>query len=166
MTKKPTTPIRKPTVTKAKAKQATSKPTIDTSKLSEQLKELRLPTFRENHHSTAEQAARDQWTHTQFLAHLVEQHRRHARVCQRLLHGLYQPDPDQPGIGDQQRSPHTQLATGADGLVDGLGPGPVARDALQAPTLGPATVPIHDDGHMPRDRSDVRMVSHQPRPGL
>ena len=72
MTKKPTTPIRKPTVTKAKAKQANSKPTIDTSKLSDQLKELRLPTFRENHHSIAEQAARDQWTHTQFLSHLVE----------------------------------------------------------------------------------------------
>jgi len=48
-------------------------PTIDTSKLPDQLKELRLPTFRENHLATAEQAAREQWTHTQFLADLVEQ---------------------------------------------------------------------------------------------
>jgi DNA replication protein DnaC len=46
---------------------------IDTSKLPDQLKELRLPTFRENHAATAEQAARDRWTHTQFLAELVEQ---------------------------------------------------------------------------------------------
>jgi DNA replication protein DnaC len=47
-------------------------PTIDTSKLPDQLKELRLPTFRENHTPTAEQAAREDWTHTQFLADLVE----------------------------------------------------------------------------------------------
>ena len=33
-----------------------SKPTIDTSKLSDQLKELRLPTFRELHPAAAEQA--------------------------------------------------------------------------------------------------------------
>ena len=46
-------------------------PTIDTSKLLDQLKELRLPTFRENHLPTAEQAAREHWTHTQFLADLV-----------------------------------------------------------------------------------------------
>ncbi len=73
MTKKPTAPIRKPRTTKAKTNEANSTPMIDTSKLSDQLKELRLPTFRENHHSTAEQAARDQWTHTQFLGNLVEQ---------------------------------------------------------------------------------------------
>ena len=48
-------------------------PTIDTSKLPEQLKELRLPTFRETHLKTAEQAAREHWTHTQFLADLVDQ---------------------------------------------------------------------------------------------
>ena len=50
-----------------------SPPTIDTSKLPEQLKELRLPTFRENHPAAAEQAARNRWTHTQFLAELVDQ---------------------------------------------------------------------------------------------
>ena len=48
------------------------RPTINTSKLPDQLKELRLPTFRELHESTAEQAAREHWTHTQFLADLVE----------------------------------------------------------------------------------------------
>ena len=73
MTNKPTTPIRKPRTPKVKTKEANSPPTIDASKLSDQLKELRLPTFRENHQATAEQAARDQWTHTQFLGHLVEQ---------------------------------------------------------------------------------------------
>ncbi|MCP4940390.1 MAG: ATP-binding protein [Planctomycetaceae bacterium] len=41
-------------------------------KLADQLKELRLPTFRENHQSMAEQAARDQRTHTQYLVDLVE----------------------------------------------------------------------------------------------
>ncbi len=46
--------------------------TIDTSKLPVQLKELKLPTLRENHLLTAELAAREQWTHTQFLADLVE----------------------------------------------------------------------------------------------
>ena len=51
---------------------ANLRPTIDTSKLPDQLKELRLPTFRETHLSTAEQAAREHWTHTQFLTDLVE----------------------------------------------------------------------------------------------
>ena len=69
MTKKPTTSTRKSRTTKTAA---TSPPTIDTSKLPRQLKELRLPTFRESHQLTAEQAARDHWTHTQFLADLVE----------------------------------------------------------------------------------------------
>ena len=69
MTKKPTTSTRKSRTTKTAA---TSPPTIDTSKLPRQLKELRIPTFRESHQLTAEQAARDHWTHTQFLADLVE----------------------------------------------------------------------------------------------
>ena len=69
MTKKPTTSTRKSRTTQTAA---TSPPTIDTSKLPQQLKELRLPTFRESHQLTAEQAARDHWTHTQFLADLVE----------------------------------------------------------------------------------------------
>jgi hypothetical protein len=38
---------------------ADSRTTIDTSKLPEQLKELRLPTFREVHLAVAEQAARE-----------------------------------------------------------------------------------------------------------
>ena len=49
---------------------------LDTSKLPDQLKELRLPTFRENHPQAADQAAREHWTHTQFLADLV------AKECQ------------------------------------------------------------------------------------
>jgi DNA replication protein DnaC len=61
-----------------------SPPTIDTSKLPEQLKELRLPTFRENHPATAEQAARDRWTHTQFLADLVDKECQ-ARTQSRIL---------------------------------------------------------------------------------
>jgi DNA replication protein DnaC len=69
MTKKPTTLTRKPKTTK---ETVDLKSTIDTSKLPVQLKELRLPTLRENHLLTAELAAREQWTHTQFLADLVE----------------------------------------------------------------------------------------------
>ena len=69
MSKKPTAAARQRRTTKTTLD---SPPTIDTSKLPEQLKELRLPTFRENHPATAEQAARDRWTHTQFLADLVD----------------------------------------------------------------------------------------------
>jgi len=69
MTKKPTSSTRKRQTTKTIKDLP---PTIDTSKLLDQLKELRLPTFRENHLPTAEQAAREHWTHTQFLAELVE----------------------------------------------------------------------------------------------
>ena len=64
-------------------------PTIDTSRLPEQLKELRLPAFRENHLTTAEQAARDHWTHTQFLAELAEkecQARQQSRVLRLMRH--------------------------------------------------------------------------------
>jgi DNA replication protein DnaC len=68
MSKKPTTPRgQRRTTTKADFP-----PTSDTSKLPDQLKELRLPTFRETHQSTAEQAACEHWTHTQFLAELVD----------------------------------------------------------------------------------------------
>ena len=84
MTKKLTTSTRKRPIAKARRD---STPTIDTSKLPDQLKELRLPTFRESHLSTAEQAAREDWTHTQFLADLVEkecQTRTQSRI-QRLM---------------------------------------------------------------------------------
>ncbi len=45
--------------------------TMNIAALPEQLKELRLPTIRELHSMTAEQAARDQWTHLQFLSELA-----------------------------------------------------------------------------------------------
>ena len=45
--------------------------TMNIAALPEQLKELRLPTIRELHSQTAEQAARDQWTHLQFLSELA-----------------------------------------------------------------------------------------------
>jgi len=70
MTKKVATkPTRK---TRTSKSGVTSTPTIDTSKLPDQLKQLRLPTVRENHLPTAEQAARENWTHSQFLAELIE----------------------------------------------------------------------------------------------
>jgi DNA replication protein DnaC len=81
MTKKPTATTRQRRTTKTTVD---SPPTIDTSKLPEQLKELRLPTFRENHPATAEQAARDHWTHTQFLADLVDKECQ-ARTQSRIL---------------------------------------------------------------------------------
>jgi DNA replication protein DnaC len=65
--------------------------TIDTSKLSEQLKELRLPTFREVHPTVAEQAAREGWTHIQFLSDLVRQEcqsRQQSRIA-RLLRNAH-----------------------------------------------------------------------------
>jgi DNA replication protein DnaC len=83
MTKKPTSPTGKTRTTRGTKPVTDLPPTIDTSKLLDQLKELRLPTFRENQQSTAEQAARDHWTHTQFLAELVDkecQSRRHGRI--------------------------------------------------------------------------------------
>jgi DNA replication protein DnaC len=87
MTKRPTTTKRATTSTSKRQATKTTKdspPTINTSKLPEQLKELRLPTFRETHLSTAEQAAREQWTHTQFLADLVEKECQ-ARTQSRIL---------------------------------------------------------------------------------
>jgi DNA replication protein DnaC len=83
MTKKSAVPTGKTRTTKPTKPMMDLPPTIDTSKLLDQLKELRLPTFRENQQSTAEQAARDHWTHTQFLAELVDkecQSRRHGRI--------------------------------------------------------------------------------------
>jgi len=68
MSRKPTSSTRKRQTTKTIKDLP---PTINTSKLLDQLKELRLPTFRENHLPTAEQAAREHWTHTHFLADLV-----------------------------------------------------------------------------------------------
>ena len=69
MKKKPATFTRKPRTTK---RTSSSQPTIDTSKLPDQLKDLRLPTFRELHVAMADRAAREHWTHTQYLADLVE----------------------------------------------------------------------------------------------
>jgi DNA replication protein DnaC len=71
---------------KAASSKRSSKPTIDISKLSEQLKELRLPMFREQHPAVAEQAAREGWTHTQFLSELAtkECQARHQNRIERL----------------------------------------------------------------------------------
>ena len=62
-------------------------PTIDPLVLAEQLKQLRLPTFREQHQSLAEQAAREHWTHTRYLAELAtrECHVRTGNRVVRLL---------------------------------------------------------------------------------
>jgi len=81
MKKPPASTTTKPTRSRPASKKAasstsSSKPTIDTSQLPDQLKELRLPTFRELHPATAEQAAREKWTHTQFLSDLT------AKECQ------------------------------------------------------------------------------------
>jgi len=50
------------------------------------LKELRLPMFREQHPAVAEQAAREGWTHTQFLSELAtkECQTRHQNRIERL----------------------------------------------------------------------------------
>lgn len=84
MTRTTTTSTRKRQTTKTGTHWP---PTMDTSKLSDQLKALRLPTFRENYLSTAEQAAREAWTHTQFLADLVDKEcqARHQGRIQRLM---------------------------------------------------------------------------------
>lgn len=66
-----------------------------TRQLSDQLKELRLPTFREHYQSLADQAARESLSHPQYLAELVSrecQTRNHSRIQRlmrnaRLLHG-------------------------------------------------------------------------------
>jgi len=71
MPKKRTTTSRTST-TKATATTQALPTTTDTLKLAEQLKGLRLPTFRENHLTMADQAARNGWTHTRFLTELVE----------------------------------------------------------------------------------------------
>ena len=92
MKKQPESTVRKsatrtPASKKAASSRCSSQPTIDTSKLSDQLKELRLPTFRELHPSVAEQAAREDWTHTQFLSELTmkECQARHHNRIDRLM---------------------------------------------------------------------------------
>ena len=45
--------------------------TTSNSDLPQQLKDLRLPTMRQLHTQVAEQAARDQWSHLQYLAELT-----------------------------------------------------------------------------------------------
>ena len=89
MTKKVATkPTRK---TRTSKSGVTSTPTIDTSKLPDQLKQLRLPTVRENHLPTAEQAARENWTHSQFLAELIEKEclARHQSRIVRLMRNAH-----------------------------------------------------------------------------
>lgn len=72
---------------KAASSRRNSKPTIDTPKLSDQLKQLRLPTFREQYPMVAEQAAREDWTHAQFLLELTtkECQARHQNRIERLM---------------------------------------------------------------------------------
>jgi len=58
-----------------------------TRRLSEQLKELRLPTFREHYQTLADQAVRESLSHSHYLAELVSrecQTRNHSRIA-RLL---------------------------------------------------------------------------------
>ena len=88
MSKTPIPSTRRPRTSKSKRH---SPPMIDTSKLPDQLKELRLPTFRENHTPTAEQAAREHWTHTQFLADLVQKEcqARHQSRILRLMRNAH-----------------------------------------------------------------------------
>jgi len=72
---------------KAAASTPSSRPTTDSSELSEQLKALRLPLFREQHPLIAEQAAREGWTHLQFLSELAtkECQARHQNRIERLM---------------------------------------------------------------------------------
>ena len=64
-----------------------SLPAIDTTRLADQLKELRLPTFREQYPMAAEQAARENWTHPQFLSELTQKEcqARHQNRIERIL---------------------------------------------------------------------------------
>ena len=64
-----------------------SSPAIDTTRLADQLKELRLPTFREQYPMAAEQAARENWTHPQFLSELTQKEcqARHQNRIERIL---------------------------------------------------------------------------------
>lgn len=86
MKKKPSRKTTKTQTTKT-APPPEASPAIDTSRLSDQLKELRLPTFRELYPRVAEQAARENWTHPQFLAELTRQEcqARHQNRIERLL---------------------------------------------------------------------------------
>jgi DNA replication protein DnaC len=88
---KKSTNKKSPTPPRPRKPTPDSPPTIDTSQLPDRLKELRLPTFREHHVSTAERAARESWTHTQFLAELVEQEcqARHQSRILRLMRNAH-----------------------------------------------------------------------------
>ncbi len=82
--KKNTTPPRPRTTKPMNQSESSSPTTIDTSQLADQLKALRLPTFRETHQELADHAARERWTHLRFLAELVErecQTRRQGRIA-------------------------------------------------------------------------------------
>jgi DNA replication protein DnaC len=74
-----------------KRSEPNSPSTINTSQLSDQLKALRLPTFRETYQELADQAAREPWTHLRFLLELVErecQARRQSRIT-RLMRNAH-----------------------------------------------------------------------------
>jgi DNA replication protein DnaC len=54
----------------------------DTQRLAEHLAQLRLSFIQDHHHSLADQAAREQWTHGQYLAKLIEgEHQRRQDRC-------------------------------------------------------------------------------------
>jgi len=73
MTKKPSThqASSPPTPTRKADTKSDSTTTTTISDLPQQLKELRLPMIREMHTQVADQAARDQWSHLQYLAELT-----------------------------------------------------------------------------------------------
>jgi DNA replication protein DnaC len=56
-------------------------------KISEQLVHLRLPFIRQHHQSLADEAAREQWTHLQYLSQLIEgeSQQRHERCIARRI---------------------------------------------------------------------------------
>jgi DNA replication protein DnaC len=56
-------------------------------KISEQLVHLRLPFIRQHHQSLADEAAREQWTHLQYLSRLIEgeSQQRHERCIARRI---------------------------------------------------------------------------------
>ena len=73
MTKKPST--SQANLPPTQAPKEDTKPDSATmtmiSDLPQQLKDLRLPMIREMHTQVADQAARDQWSHLQYLAELT-----------------------------------------------------------------------------------------------
>ena len=81
--KKKTSPSKTPRASKT----ASPSPAIHPARLADQLKELKLPTFREQYPMVAEQAARENWTHPQYLWELTQKEcqARHQNRIDRLL---------------------------------------------------------------------------------